>query len=133
VAIAKGSFDVKLKPLPAYGAEVDQNLGRMSIDKTFHGDLEGTSIGEMLAAATKLKESAGYVAIERVSGTLDRRRGTFVLQHSATMTRGTPALSITVVPDSATDELEGLSASMTIRIEGKNHFYVLEYTLPGGG
>jgi hypothetical protein len=133
MGVAKGSFDVKLKPLPAYAAEVDPNLGRMSIDKEFHGDLEGSSIGEMLAAATRIKDSAGYVAIERVSGTLGGRRGTFLLQHSATMTRGVPALSIAVVPDSGTDGLEGLSGRMTIRIEGKNHFYELEYTRPDSG
>src|SRR5438445_13759827 len=100
---ANGTFDVKLTP-----AE-DSAFGRMSIDKQFHGALEGTSKGEMLSASTSVKGSAGYVAIERVTGTLNGKNGSFVLQHYATMTRGAPQLTITVVPDSGTGELEGLS------------------------
>jgi len=104
-------------------------LGRMSLDKTFHGDLEGSSRGEMLTAMTRVEGSAGYVAIERVSATLHGRTGTFVLQHSGTMTRGAPQLSITVVPDSATGELTGLAGAMSIgRADGK-HSYELTYTL----
>src|SRR5271165_4091355 len=100
----------------------------MSIDKQFHGDLEGTSKGEMLGAMTEVKGSAGYVAIERVTGTLNGRSGTFVLQHSGTMTRGTQHMTITVVPDSGTGGLAGISGSMTIIIkEGGKHFYEFEY------
>jgi len=102
----------------------------MSIDKKFSGDLEATSQGEMLAAMTAVKGSAGYVAIERVSGTLHGRHGTFVLQHSGTMTRGMPALSVTVVPDSGTEELTGLTGRMTIKIDAGNHFYEFDYMLP---
>jgi len=101
----------------------------MSIDKQFHGDLEATSKGEMLSAMTSVKGSAGYVAIERVSGTLHGRHGTFILQHSGTMTRGAPQLSVTVVPDSATGELVGLTGKMTIKIADGKHSYDFEYTL----
>lgn len=102
----------------------------MSIDKQFHGDLEATSKGQMLASSgADVKGSAGYVAIEQVVGTLHGRSGTFALQHSGTMTRGTPQLSVTVIPDSGTGELVGLSGRMTINIVDKKHFYELEYTL----
>lgn len=104
----------------------------MSIDKKFHGDLEGTSKGEMLSAGTAVKGSAGYVAMERVSGTLDGRHGTFTLQHFATMTRGAPHLQIVVVPDSGTGELVGLAGRMTIEIEGGKHSYDFEYTIDPG-
>lgn len=127
---ATGPFEVKLNPLPAYENSEGSLLGHMSIDKQFHGDLEATSKGEMLSAGTSVKGSAGYVAIERVSGTLNGRRGTFVLQHSATMTRGTPQLIITVVPDSGTDQLVGLTGTMTINIADGKHSYNFEYTLP---
>src|SRR5581483_6783734 len=123
---ASGPFEVKLNPQTPYEA----SLGRMSIDKQFHGDLEATSKGEMLSIMTAVKGSAGYVAMELVSGTLHGRQGTFVLQHSATMTRGTPQLSVTVVPDSGTGQLTGLAGTMTIKIEeGGKHFYEFEYTL----
>ena len=101
----------------------------MSIDKQFRGGLEASSQGEMLSAGTGVKGSAGYVAIERVSGALQGRSGTFVLQHNATMTRGVPQLSITVVPDSGTGELVGLSGRMTIEIADGNHSYEFEYTI----
>lgn len=127
---ATGPFEVKLNPLPTYENSEGSLLGRMSIDKQFHGDLEATSKGEMLSAMTNVKGSAGYVAIERVSGTLDGRSGTFVLQHSATMTRGTPQLIITVVPDSGTDQLVGLAGTMAINIADGKHSYDFEYTLP---
>lgn len=127
---ATGSFDVKLAPLdPAFKSD-DNVLSRMSIDKQFHGDLEAISKGEMLAAATSVKGSAGYVAIERVSGTLHGHTGTFVLQHNATMSRGTPQLSIIVVPDSGTGQLTGLSGSMNIIIANGKHSYDFAYTLP---
>jgi Protein of unknown function (DUF3224) len=127
---ATGPFEVKLVPLdPAFKSE-DNFLGRMSIDKQFHGDLEATSKGEMLSAGTSVKGSAGYVAIERVTGTLAGRTGTFVLQHNATMTRGTPQLNIIVVPDSGTDQLTGLTGNMNIIINSGKHSYDFTYTLP---
>jgi Protein of unknown function (DUF3224) len=125
---ANGTFEVQLTPQPSESPDVVP--GRMSIDKRFHGDLEGTSRGQMLAASTSVPGSAGYVAIERFDGTLMGRRGSFVLQHSATMTRGAPELRIIVVPDSGTGELEGLSGSMTIVIESGKHSYGFDYTLP---
>ena len=111
-ARASGSFDVKITPLANDTPTEGSPLGRMSIDKQFHGDLEATSKGEMLTAGTAIKNSAGYVAIERVTGTLAGRTGTFALQHNATMTRGEGALNIVVVPDSGTGELTGLSGAM---------------------
>src|SRR6476659_7820213 len=104
----RGEFEVALVPLPTHDTAEGSLLGRRSIDKTFRGELAATSVGEMLSAGTAVKGSAGYVAIERVTGTLDGREGTFVLQHSGTMTRGEPQLSVTVVPDSGTGELKGL-------------------------
>jgi hypothetical protein len=128
---ATGAFDVKLNPLPAYDDTPGSTLGRFSVDKQFHGDLEATSKGEMLSAGTSIKNSAGYVAIERVSGTLSGRRGAFVLQHSGTMNRGAQQLSVTVVPDSGTDELIGLTGSLAIIIApGGKHSYEFDYTLP---
>jgi Protein of unknown function (DUF3224) len=127
---ATGPFDVKLTPLdPAFKAE-DNTLGRMSIDKQYHGDLEATSKGEMLTAGTFVKGSAGYVAIERVSGALGGRSGTFILQHNATMTRGTPQLNIIVVPDSGTGQLSGLTGTMNIIIANGKHSYDFTYSLP---
>jgi hypothetical protein len=126
---ASGTFDVKLTPQAA--EEGDAGLGRMAIDKQFHGDLEGTSKGFMLSsAATVVKGSGGYVAMEKVSGTLKGRTGSFVLQHSGTMTRGTPQLSVTVVPDSGTGQLEGIGGSMNIKIDAGKHSYEFDYTLP---
>jgi hypothetical protein len=121
---ASGTFEVKLTP------QESANVGRMSIDKQFHGDLEASSKGEMLSAMTDVKGSAGYVAIERVTGTLHGRNGTFVLQHNGTMTRGEPQLSVTVVPDSGTGELAGIAGALTIRIAEKQHLYEFDYTLP---
>ena len=128
---AAGSFDVKLTPRPAPDDAAEPSVGRMGIDKRFHGELDGTSRGEMLAAQTGVKGSAGYVAIEKVTATLAGRRGSFVLQHSGTMTRGAPQLVITVVPDSGTEQLEGLSGTMAIEVEGGRHSYVFDYALPG--
>jgi len=127
---ATGTFEVKVAPLPFEDAEADSKLGRMSLDKQFHGDLEGTSKGQMLTAGTDVKGSAAYVAIERVAGTLDGRKGTFIFQHSGTMTGGVPHLSVTVVPDSGTGQLAGLSGTMTIKIDGGKHSYDFEYTIP---
>src|SRR5271163_492258 len=126
-----GTFEVKLNVQKADNKEEESaKLGRMSIEKQFHGDLEGTSAGEMLSVGTEVKGSAGYVAMERVSGTLHGRAGTFALQHSGTMTRGEPQLSVTVVPDSGTGELVGIVGKMMIKIVEKKHFYEFEYTLP---
>src|SRR5947209_7098806 len=102
---ASGTFEVTLNPLAPYVATDDAMLGRVSIDKQFHDDLEATSKGEMLTAGTGMKGSGGYVAIERVSGTLHGLRGSFTLQHTGTMTRGEPQLRVTVVPDSGTGDL----------------------------
>ena len=127
---ATGSFDVKLTPQATDTPTEGSPLGRLTIDKQFHGDLEGTSKGEMLTAMTAVKGSAGYVAIERVTGTLRGRKGTFALQHTGLMTRGTPSLTITVVPDSGTDQLEGLSGKMAIVIAADGtHSYEFDYTL----
>jgi hypothetical protein len=127
---ASGPFDVKLSPQPLHeGIEEGSSLGRLSIAKEFHGDLEATSRGEMLSAGTQVKGSAGYVAIERVTGALHGRRGSFVLQHTGTLDRGAPQLTITVVPDSGTDGLTGLSGTMTIDIVDGRHSYELDYTI----
>jgi len=127
---ATGTFEVKLDPLPSYNQDQGSAPGRMSIDKQFSGDLVATSKRAMLTALTDVDGSAGYVAIELVTGTLAGRTGSFVLQHSGTMTRGTPQLTVTVVPDSGTDELVGLSGRMSVDVMGGRHSYVLEYELP---
>jgi len=124
---ASGTVEVKLTPQDDKSG--DATLGRMIIDKQFHGDLEAVSKGQMLTAGTSVEGSAGYVAIERVSGTLQGRGGTFALQHSGTMTRGAPHLTVTVVPDSGTGELAGLAGRMTIKIADGKHSYDFEYTL----
>lgn len=126
---ARGTFEVKLAPQSTDEHPDGGSLGRMSIDKQFTGDLTGTSTGEMLTAMTKTNGSAGYVAIERVTGTLHGRAGTFVLQHTGTMTRGAQQLVITVVPDSGTGELAGLAGSMRIIIDAGKHAYEFDYTL----
>ncbi|WP_432719617.1 DUF3224 domain-containing protein [Jeongeupia wiesaeckerbachi] len=123
---ASGTFEVDLHALALHDA-ADGTLGRRAIDKRFSGDLVATSVGEMLSAGTAVQGSAGYVAIERVSGTLAGRAGGFTLQHSGTMTRGTPQLSVSVVPDSGTGELSGLCGTLAIRIEGGRHFYDFDY------
>ena len=129
--LASGTFEVKLNPLPVYDSADGSPLGHLSLDKQFRGDLDATSKGEMLSAGTTIKNSAGYVAIERVSGTLNGQQGSFVLQHNGTMNRGAPQLSVTVVPDSGTDQLVGLSGNLAIIIapDGK-HSYEFDYTLP---
>lgn len=128
---ATGTFEVKLSPLTVADTALSAVLTRMSIDKDYTGDLEGTSKGEMLTGMTAVKSSAGYVAVERVSGTLHGRTGTFILQHAGTMTRGVTALTVTVVPDSGTGQLVGLTGSMSITItpDGR-HSYDFNYTLP---
>lgn len=128
---ARGTFDVKLIPQPA-----DDSAGgpfsRLFLDKAFHGDLEATSKGQMMAAGTAVEGSAAYVALELVTGTLNRRHGSFILQHTGTMSNGTsPTLTVTVVPDSGTDQLVGLRGTMTIIIAGGKHSYEFEYTGAG--
>ena len=129
-AHATGTFEVKVTPQPSEDKTDDATLGRMTIEKQIHGDLEAISKGQMLTAGTPVKGSAGYVAIERVSGTLHGRTGTFILQHTGTMNRGVPGLVITVVPDSGTEQLAGLAGTMTINIVEGKHFYEFDYTLP---
>jgi len=127
---AKGTFDVAMKPQSDGDKAPGATLGRMSLDKVFSGDLAGAGKGEMLTAMTDVAGSAGYVAIERVTGTLHGRAGSFVLQHAATMNRGAPALAITVVPDSGTGALAGLTGRLAIDIVDGRHFYDFDYTLP---
>lgn len=127
---ASGTFEVTLTP--QMQEDKSAGLARMSIDKKFHGDLQGTSKGEMLAISTSVEGSAGYVAMEVVSGTLEGLTGTFALQHSGTMTRGAPQLMVTVIPDSGTGQLSGLSGRMSIQIDGGKHSYEFDYSLGAG-
>jgi Protein of unknown function (DUF3224) len=127
---ATGAFDVTMSPDPNYEADDDGVvLGRMSLSKQFRGDLEAVGSAQMLSAGTSVKGSAGYVAIERVVGRLHGRAGSFVLQHCGTMNRGHAALSVSVVPDSGTGELKGLTGTMTIDIVNGKHFYGFDYTI----
>lgn len=127
---ASGKFTVNLKPLAFYTQGEDGvNLGRMSIDKTFHGELEATSQGEMLSAMTAVPGSAGYVALEQVIGSLSGKQGSFVLQHFGTMSKGKDRLILEVVPDSGSGELAGLVGKMTIKIEEGQHYYEFDYEL----
>jgi hypothetical protein len=123
---ATGRFDIETKPEASFG----DGIGRFSLTKQFHGDLEGTSIGEMLAVRTHAPGSAGYVLIEQVRGTLKGRSGAFILQHYGLMDRSKPELSVRVVPDSGTGELEGITGEMTIDA-ANGHAYVFSYSLPG--
>jgi hypothetical protein len=128
---ASGTFEVKVKPLPADEKVAGLTVGRLSIDKQLAGDLEGTTKGEMMTAETSVDGSGGYVAIERVDGTLRGRKGTFVLLHQGTMKRGGDfKLIITVVPDSGTGQLVGLTGTMAIIIKDGKHSYEFDYTLP---
>ena len=127
---ARGPFDVQLAPQPADAHADAVTLGRMTIDKQFSGDLVASSKGQMLTFMSAVTGSAGYVAIEQVTGTVAGRTGSFILQHSGVMNRGAQSLVITVVPDSGTGELTGISGTLQIEIVGKAHSYVLEYTLP---
>jgi hypothetical protein len=124
---ASGTFDVKVTPQGT--DEKDAVVGRFSLDKQFHGDLSGTSKGVMLAISTAVSGSAGYVAMEQVTGTLNGRTGTFALQHTGNMTRGAPQLTVTVVPDSGTGDLAGLSGKMDIKITDGKHLYEFDYTI----
>ncbi|PXX34907.1 uncharacterized protein DUF3224 [Undibacterium pigrum] len=127
---ASGKFEVKLSPQAAAPGIEAARLGRMTIDKQFYGDLQAHSLGEMMSAMGEIKGSAGYVAIERVSGTLLGKKGSFVLMHTGTMNRGQPQLTIQVVPDSGTDELTGISGTMGIDIREGQHFYNFDFNLP---
>ncbi len=128
---ASGTFEVKILPLTLHHPNADWKLSRMAIDKTFSGDLAATSSGEMLAAGTAITGSAGYVAIERVEGALDGRKGSFVLQHNGTMDREKPGLNVSVVPDSGTEQLTGLTGTMNIKIADGKHYYEFDYALSG--
>lgn len=128
---ASGEFEVNLEPLDAYHQGGDGvNFGRLALDKTYQGDLAATSKGEMLSAMTSVKGSAAYVALEQVIGDLLGKTGSFALQHFGVMSHGQNRLVLEVVPDSATEELSGLSGTMSIEIENGKHFYELEYELP---
>lgn len=130
--IAKGSFQVRMTPAAEPDAAGGVALGRMTLEKTFEGDLAATGAGTMLTAMTSVQGSAVYVAIERVTGTLHGRTGSFALHHTGVMTRGESALAVAIVPDSGTGELAGIAGSLRIVIEGKQHFYELDYALGGG-
>ena len=122
---AHGTFDVKVAPQ----TDPDPSVSRMTIDKQYHGELEGTGKGQMLASGTAVKDTGVYVALEKVEGTLAGKRGTFLLQHSGLMVRGAQTLTITVVPESGTGELAGLSGRMDIKIENGKHYYTFDYTI----
>ena len=123
-----GPFEVKVTHQDDSSGE--PLLNRMTLDKQYHGDLDATGMGQMLTAGTEIKGSGAYVAIEKVSGTMEGKKGTFILQHAGTMTREVPQLAIVVVPDSGTGELRGISGEMKIKFaEGGKHFYELDYTL----
>ena len=124
---ATGTFEVSVVPQESDSYSEDGTLGRMTIDKQLHGDIEGTSRGQMLTAMTAVKTSAGYVAIERITGSLHGRQGTFALMHTGTMTRGVPGLTISVVPDSGTGELTGLTGMFTIIRADARHSYEFDY------
>jgi hypothetical protein len=126
---ASGTFEVKLVPQAAEDMVGDPSIGRMSLDKEFLGDLQAVSKGQMLALRTGVEGSAGYVAIERVTGSLGGRKGSFALQHYGIMKRGVPELILTVIPDSGTDELDGLDGKMRIIIASGAHSYEFEYSI----
>jgi hypothetical protein len=128
---ATGTFEVKMTPAVEPQTESGVSLGRMVLDKVFSGDLEATGQGEMLTALTGVDGSAGYVAIERVTGSLHGRRGSFVFQHHGLMNRGAQQLAITVVPDTGTGELSGLSGTFSLTMVEGRHHYVFEYELAG--
>ena len=127
---ANGTFEVKLASQPADGYTDGITMGRIMLDKQFRGDLEGTSKGQMLTAITSVQGSAGYVAMELVRGTIAGRSGSFIFQHSGTMSRGAQTLTLAVVPDSGTDGLTGLAGTMVIIIANGSHAYEFDYSLP---
>lgn len=123
---ATGEFEVSLKPVSA----ADEAPMRMSIDKQFHGDLEATSVGQMMAGGNEANGARVYVALETVTGTLKGRQGSFILAHRGTMSANGQALSVIIVPDSGTDQLKGFAGSLDIDIREGKHFYTIDYTLP---
>ncbi len=125
-SVAQGTFEITMKPL----AGPEKAIGSMSIDKVFQGDLQGTSVGQMLAVRTSVAGSAGYVAMERVTGSLAGRHGSFVLQHSGTMSGGSATAVITVIPDSGEDGLKGLQGALKISQPDGKHHYEFDYELP---
>lgn len=127
---ARGTFDVRAAPVAQDPLPDGTGLGRFSLDKQYHGDLEATGKGEMLTAETAVEGSAGYVATERVDGTLHGRRGSFVLLHRGTMGRGGQHLSIVILRDSGTGGLEGIEGELVVTIADGEHRYALDYTLP---
>jgi hypothetical protein len=127
---ASGTFDVALTPQSAETETANPAVGRMKIDKRFHGDLDASAAGQMLTAMTAFEGSASYSAIEQVSGTLHGRSGSFLLQHTGIMTRGERSLTITVVPDSGTGELAGIAGTMAVTIDDAGHHYQFSYALP---
>jgi len=127
---ARGAFDVTMTPHAPDTTADRSPVGRLSLHKQYHGALDATSAGQMLAVTTTVDGSAGYVALEGVTGTLHGRRGAFALQHSGTMTRGVPHLTVTIVPDSGAGQLVGLAGAMVIAIIDGQHTYDLTYTLP---
>jgi Protein of unknown function (DUF3224) len=127
---ASGTFQIKTMPIAVGNMATDPALGLAALAKVWHGDIEGSSQGKMLSAGTAVKDSAAYVAMEKIEGTLKGRTGTFILQHAATMNRGSATMGIAIVPDSGTGELEGLSGTLTINVEGGIHSYKLNYALP---
>jgi hypothetical protein len=129
-AVAKGTFTVEMKPQADPAVVEGMTLGRLSLDKRFEGDLVATGTGEMLTALTPVNGSAAYVAIERVSGSVHGRSGSFAFQHSGTMNRGSQQLAITVIPDSGTGALIGISGTFKLNIVDGKHFYEFEYSLP---
>ena len=128
--VARGTFEVSMEPLSFEGQPEGSKLGRLSIEKTLVGDLDASTRGQMLSAMTATEGSAGYVALERVEGALNGRSGTFVLQHTGCMDRGKPGLLVQVVPDSGTDELEGLAGTFEISMADGEHTYEFTYSLP---
>jgi len=128
---ASGTFEVKITPQPPDDHSDGGALGRMTVDKTYHGDLEGTAVATMLTGMSPTEKTSGvYVAVERVTGTLAGRKGSFILHHTGVMDRGAQNLRVTVVPDSGTDQLTGIAGTMAIDIRDSKHFYTFDYTLP---
>lgn len=131
-AHAEGTFQVETKPLAPYNTSAGAGVGRFSIDKQYHGDIEGTGEGEMLSSGNPASGSAGYVAIERVTATIRGKTGSFSLQHSGTMEKGALSLSISVVPGSGTGDFAGIAGTMNITVENGKHSYLFDFSLPGG-
>ncbi|MGH1491824.1 MAG: DUF3224 domain-containing protein [Acidimicrobiales bacterium] len=131
MAIATGTFEVNMEPMGGSAAEGGDAVTRFALDKTYAGDLIGSAAGQMLASTTAVDGSAGYVAIERIVGSLGDASGSFVIQHFGLMNRGDPSLDIAIIPDSGTEGLTGISGQMSIDVDAEgNHVYQLDYQLP---